>query len=190
VVVLRAAEASVPARGAVEVALPAAALSSKSTVGIQSFKLTEATEPRLAPLLKYLAGQPDAPRTTTQLAVFCLLENITFAQWLHFLAATPGSAGPAEPHPTPAEVTQAIDVLGILREIAPEQPFALKADSDLKLRALRNPWCRAKAMQIYGLQIGDGALPPDIGQLLHTQAGDNCPVCRQRTRMQQPLGEP
>jgi hypothetical protein len=184
-VVLRGAEAGVPARGAVEVALPAAALSSKSRAASASFTLTDATEPRLAPLLKYLTGQPEAPRATAQLAVFCLLENISFAGWLRFLSAS----APDESHPTPAEVAQAIDALGILRTVAPEQAFALQSDSDLKLRALRNPWCRAKAMQLYGLQIGDGALPPDIGQLLHTKPGDNCPVCRQRTLLQQPGGD-
>ena len=30
----------------------------------------------------------------------------------------------------------------------------------------------------------DGTVPPDIGQLLHTTPGDNCPICRQRAEMQ------
>jgi hypothetical protein len=60
----------------------------------------------------------------------------------------------------------------------------LAGDSELKLRALRNPWCRAKAMQVYGLSLGDGAVPPDLGQLLHTKPGDNCPICRQRALME------
>jgi hypothetical protein len=78
----------------------------------------------------------------------------------------------------------------VLREISPDKTFALASDSELKLRALRNPWCRAKAMQLYGMTIpGDappGAVPPDLGQLLHTKPGDNCPICRMRAQMQAP----
>lgn len=181
VIVLRKAEASVPPQGVVDVALPVAALSSKSTGATQIFNLTNASEPRLTPLLGYLANQPDAPRATVQVTVLCLLENLTYPQWLQFL----GGGEPAkDPHPTPAEVTQAVDVLGLLRQLAPQQTFALTGDSELKLRALRNPWCRAKAMQVYGLSLGDGAVPPDLGQLLHTKPGDNCPICRQRALLE------
>ena len=182
VIVLRKAEANVPPQGAVDVALPVAALSSKSAGVTQVFNLTNASEPRLAPLLGYLANQPDAPRATVQVAVLCLLENLTYPQWLQSLASTSESG--KEPHPTPAEVTQAVDVLGLLRQLAPQQTFALVGDSELKLRALRNPWCRAKAMQVYGLSLGDGAVPPDLGQLLHTKPGDNCPICRQRALLE------
>lgn len=189
VIVLRKAEASVPPRSAVDVALPVAALSSQSSGTAQSYTLTSATEPRLAPLLGYLASQPDAPRTTAQIAVLCLLENLSFAQWLQFLSGPPGSTSASDPHPTPAEVTQAVDVLGLLRQLAPQQTFALTGDSELKLRALRNPWCRVKAMQIYGLSLGDGAVPADLGQLLHTKPGDNCPICRQRALMEKAAGD-
>jgi hypothetical protein len=185
VVVLRKADANVPPQSAVEVALPVAALSSKSNATTQPFALTPAGEPRLTPLLNYLAGQPDAPRSTAQLAVFCLLENISYGQWIQFLSSASAGTTPGEPHPTPAEITQAVDVLGLLRQVAPQQAFALATDSELKLRALRNPWCRVKAMQIYGLNLGDGAVPPDLGQLLHTKPGDNCPICRQRALLQQ-----
>ena len=72
-------------------------------------------------------------------------------------AASLAAPQPDEPagqvHPTPAEITQAIDALGVLREIVPAQTFALGSDAELKLRALRNPWCRAKAMQLYGMTI-------------------------------------
>ena len=186
--VLRAASATVPAQGSVEVALPAAALSSKSACAAQPFAPAATTEPRLAGLLKFLANQPDAPKATAQLAILSLLEDITFPQWMQFLA-TPAASTPAEPHPTPNEVTQAIDVLGILRAVAPKQTFALAADPELKVRALRNPWCRAKAMQLYGLDLGDGAAPPDLGQLLHTKPDDNCPICRQRALMQRPASD-
>jgi len=184
VVVLRKAETSVPPKGAVEVALPVAALSSKNATSTQPFTLTAASEPKLGPLLDYLAGQPDAPRSTAQLAIFCLLENMTYGQWLQTLADPPGAAPATTTHPTPAEITQAVDVLGLLRQLAPQQSFAIASDSELKLRALRNPWCRVKAMQIYGLSLGDGAIPPDLGQLLHTKPGDNCPICRQRALME------
>jgi hypothetical protein len=186
--ILRGASATIPPQGFVDIALPAAALSSKSTCAAQPFTPTATTEPRLAGLLKFLADQPDAPKATAQLAVLCLLEDISFPQWVRFLA-TPATSAPAESHPTPNEVTQAIDVLGILRTIAPKQTFALAADPELKLRALRNPSCRAKAMQIYGLDLGDGAVPPDLGQLLHTKPNDNCPICRQRALMQRPASD-
>lgn len=178
VIVLRAATVELAAQAAVEVALPVAALSSKNATKTQTFALTTASEPRLAVLLKALADQPDAPRSTAQLAVLCLLEDVTFSRWRQLLGDAAGS------QPTPAEVTQAIDALGLLRTVAPQQTFALAADADLKLRALRNPWCRAKAMAIYGLDLGDDSAPPDLRQLLHTQPGDNCPICRQRTLMQ------
>ncbi|MEI9895547.1 MAG: hypothetical protein WDN28_17060 [Chthoniobacter sp.] len=109
------------------------------------------------------------------MAVFCLLENTSYAQWLQSLSGPSGIAAASDPHPTPAEVTQAVDVLGLLRQVAPQQTFALAGDSELKLRALRNPWCRVKAMQIYGLNLGDGAVPPDLGQLLHTKPGGQLP---------------
>jgi len=189
VIVLRKAEASIPSQGAVDVALPVAALSSKSTGTPQPFVVTAASEPRLAPLLDYLANQPDAPRATAQITVLCLLENMSYAQWLQYLAGSAGSVPASDPHPTPAEVTQAVDVLGLLRRLAPQQTFALATDSELKLRALRNPWCRVKAMQIYGLNLGDGAVPPDLGQLLHTKPGDNCPICRQRALMEKAAGD-
>ena len=189
VIALRKAEATVPPQSAVDVALPVAALSSKSSGATQAFALTAATEPRLTPLLDYLANQPDAPRSTAQMTVFCLLENMSYAQWLQFLSGPAGSAPASDPHPTPAEVTQAVDVLGLLRQLAPGQTFALAGDSELKLRALRNPWCRVKAMQVYGLNLGDGAVPPDLGQLLHTRPGDNCPICRQRALMEKAAGD-
>ncbi len=184
VINLRTAAAHVPAASALEVALPVAALTSKNTATPQSFTLTNASEPQLAALLQTLADQPDAPRSTAQLAVLALLEDLSFAQWRQFL----GLAGEAQP--TPAEVTQAIDALGLLRLATPQRTFALAADPDLKLRALRNPWCRAKAMLVYGLDLGDGAVPPDLRQLLHTAPGDNCPICRQRALLEAPANAP
>jgi hypothetical protein len=184
VIVLRAATVAVPGRGAVDVSMPAAALSSKTAAAPQRYRLEGASEPRLAALLKTLADQPDAPRPTMQLAVLAIMEDIHFAEWRRFL----GTSGEAQP--TPAEVTQAIDALGLLRTAAPQQTFALGNDSELKLRALRNPWSRAKAVALYGLDSGVDPIVPDLRQLLHTQAGDNCPTCRQRALMQKPADLP
>lgn len=181
VIVLREATATVPAGGAMEVSLPVVALSSKNEAVEQVFVLQTGTEARLAGLIKALADQPDAPRATVQLTVLALLEDMNFSQWRQFL----GAATTAQ-QPTPAEVTQAVDALGLLRQAAPQGTFALASDTELKLRALRNPWSRGKAMALYGLDAGVEAAAPDLRQLLHTQAGDNCPVCRQRALMQKP----
>jgi len=185
-IVLRAAQLRVPAHGSAEASLPAAALSSANALASEPFQALSDAEPRLDGLLKYLSTQPDAPRETAQLATLCLLENIDFQKWEQFLAPQKAGDPAIQPHPTPAQVTQAVDAMGILRTVAPTQTFALASDSGLKLLALRNPWCRAKAMQLYGISIpgGDGQLP-NLGQLLHTRPGDNCPICRQRALMQQ-----
>ena len=178
VIVLREATATVPPQAAVDATLPVAALSSKNSPAPQPFTVQAATEPRLATLLQSVADLPDAPRATVQLAVFALLEDINFSQWHQYLGAAAGA------QPTPAEVTQAIDALGLLRTAEPNRTLALANDTELKLRALRNPWSRAKAVALYGLDTGGAAVPPDLRQLLHTQPGDNCPICRQRDLMQ------
>ena len=190
-IVLRAAQVSVPARATVDVSLPAAALSSKNAAVTEPYRLTPDAEPRLAGLLKFLSDKPDAPKPTSQLAALAILEDITFPQWQQFLAPQRVGDAPGQTHPTPAEVTQAIDSLGILRTLLPEKSFALATDAELKFRALRNPWCRAKAMQLYGIALpaSDGAVPPDIRELLHLTPGDNCPICRQRAQMQAPASE-
>lgn len=178
-VTLRETVLEVPPRGTLEARIPAAALSI-STEAAEDAPARAAgdPEPKLAGLLKLLAAQPDLPRTTSQCAVFALTEDITFAQWVAFRAGAKGD----EP------LLEAIDALGILRAIAPEKGFRLAADPELKLRALRHPGTRAKAGQLYGLALPGnappGATPPDVGQLLHTKSGDNCPVCRMRERMQ------
>lgn len=168
-----------------EAILPAALLSSKLPPPEKSLRFLDDEETRLAGLLKRLAGEKDMPRATAQFAVFCLLEDMTFAGWQKFLAAQRAPA--KQPQPTPAEVAQAIDVLGLVKETAPERTFALASDGELKVRALRNPWCRAKAMQLYGIKVTDDGSEfglPNLSQLLHTKPGDNCPVCRSRAEMQ------
>ena len=141
-------------------------------------RATTETEPRLAGLLDYFAQHNDVPRLTAQLLVLCVTEDITFAPWRRFLGAKPGA------EPAPQEVVAAIDALGVLHAIHPQRSFALAADVELKLRALRNPVARGKATQLYGLALPDAPLPPTLGTLLHLKPGDNCPICRQRALMQ------
>jgi hypothetical protein len=192
VIILRGGQLEVAPGGTSDAQIPTAALSSKNGFSpAAAFVPLSDTEAKLDPLLKFLATRTDVPRETSQILALALLEDINFAQWEQFLAPQRAADPPGQAHPTPAEITQAIDALGVLHEIAPGKAFALTADSGLKLRALRNPWCRAKAMQLYGMTIpGDagagGGLPPDLGQLLHTKPGDNCPICRMREQMQGP----
>ncbi len=193
-IVLRTAPITIAARASADVALPVIALAAKNANIAQPYQATNDTEPRLTDLLKFLADKPDkpdAPRATAQLAALAILEDLTFPQWLQILSQPRPGEPPDPNHPTPAEITQAIDALGILRTIAPAKNFALATDGELKLRALRNPWCRVKAMQLYGITLptSDGAVPPDLGQLLHTKVGDNCPICRQRAQMQAGPGD-
>lgn len=180
VIALRAAPMTIAGGGSFVATIPATA---------QTCTATRARVPKLDPLLAWLAQQPDAPRATTQLAVLSLLEDIGFSQWQGFLLAALPNADPAT-HPTPGEIVQAVDALAILREIAPGTALALAKDPELKLRALRNPWTRAKAAQLYGIALpapdGSAVEIPTIGQLLHRIPGDNCPVCRARARMQPP----
>lgn len=184
VLLVRTARLTVPPGGSVEALLPTVALSAKNACATRAFSATKEQVPALAPLLRLAAERADLPNDTTQLLALALLEDIAFTPWQDFLVAQRTKEAAEQPHPTPAEVTLAIDALGLLRQLAPERQFALGTDPELKLRALRNPWCRAKAVQLYGLDAV--ALPPDIGQLLHARPGDNCPICRQRAKMQSP----
>jgi hypothetical protein len=192
-VVLHGATLAVAPGSTGEALLPAALLSSKQPPPGNPLRISDAAETRLDPLLKRLAGLQDVPRATAQFSVFCLLEDMAFAGWRKFLAAQRASESDKESsNPTPAEVAQAIDVLGLLREVAPDRAFALASDGDLKRRALRNPWCRAKAMQIYGIKVTDDGSEfglPNMSQLLHTKPGDNCPVCRTRAEMQKGVSD-
>ncbi len=170
--------------GVTEAKVPAASLGTENTLLTgEKASVQPGAEPVLAPLLKFLATQKDAPRATSQCVILALLHDFSFEQWLTFRRAAPMQT-PDEP------LLEAVDALGILRLISPEKTFRLAQDPELKLRALRHPATRGKAGQLYGLTIpGDvapGQTPPDLGQLLHTKPGDNCPICRMRNQMQAP----
>jgi hypothetical protein len=180
-------EAKVAPNSETEAILPAAALSTKNSASQRAVKLAPLDEPRLAALIAFFAHQPDLPRPTGQLAVFILLEDITWPNWKQWLGPNWEAEKPRKPHPTPAEIAQAVDAIAFARLAAPNQKFAILADEDLKRLAVRNPWARGKAMAIYGLTVedaitGDPSLPPDLGKLLHTSPNDNCPICRQRAK--------
>ena len=190
-IVLRDLDAKLEAKGESDAVLPMAALSSKNQGTQRTLKLAPEPEPRLAALLALFAKQNDLPRTTAQLAVFVALEDMTWEAWTQWLAAT-RPPGKAKQTVTPAEVAQAVDGLAFVKlSNSPKSP-AMLADEGLKRLALRNPWARGKAMVLYGLSVenalsGDPALPPDLNQLLHISANDNCPICRQREKMKPDL---
>jgi hypothetical protein len=188
-ITLRALRAEIAAGGEAEAVLPTAALSSKNTSTQRTLTPAAHGEPRLAKLLEFFDKQNDLPRATGQLAIFVLLEDITWAGWQQWLAPVWALEKPAKPHPTPAEVAQAVDALAFVKLAASEKAPAFLKDEDFKRLALRNPWARGKAMVLYGLSVedaitGDPSLPPDLGKLLHTAPNDNCPICRQRGQMQ------
>src|SRR5262249_55245402 len=124
------------------------------------------------------AKQNDLPRATAQLATLLLLENIEFKQWEEFLRRETVT----ETRPTPADIAAAVDAISIVRKLAPERKLAIAEDPEFRLRALRNPWSRAKAMQLFGMNPPEGVPIPDVNQLLHTRPGDNCPICRLRNQ--------
>ncbi|MGB8166408.1 MAG: hypothetical protein WCF18_02885 [Chthoniobacteraceae bacterium] len=182
-VALRSAELTVEPHSSGEMSIPAAVLSTRALDRTQPFELSEVTVPALGALLDYFQSRDDVPRTTAQLLVLCVQEDVSFSKWRDFLARQSASESSASA-PLPDEVATAIDALGVLRQLSPQRTFALASDAELKLRALRNPLARVKAMKLYGLELPDAPLPPELGTLLHTKPGDNCPICRQRALMQ------
>lgn len=182
-VTLRAFEVKLDAGASAEASLPTAALATKNVKSDRPLTLSAGAEPRLAPLVKLFASHNDLPRATAQLAVFIVLEDIRWPAWRAWSASASGKA--ATDAPTPAEVAQAVDALGIVRLAMPDKKPALLVSEELKRLALRNPQARGKAGALYGLTVensvtGEPALAPDLRQLLHMSANDNCPTCRLR----------
>lgn len=188
-ITLRAVVLEAKAGGESEAILPTAALSSKNTLAQRELTRAATGEPRLAKLLEFFDKQNDLPRSTAQLAVFIVLEDTSWAAWRQWMIPIWAAEKPTKPHPTPAEVAQAVDAAAFAKLAGVEKPSALLADDDFKRLALRNPWARPKAMALYGMSVedaitGDPSQPPDLGKLLHTAPNDNCPICRQRAEME------
>ncbi len=106
---------------------------------------------------------------------------LAFALALHALAALPErplaeTRVALHREPTPAEIAMLVEALAFAQAASTAKMPALGEDADFRRRALRNPWVRARAIQIFNLAFD--AVPPEIGALLHTRPGDNCPICR------------
>lgn len=165
-----------------ELVVPVVPLSLKNGATLEAFTPGRDQVAALQPFIELSAKQNDLPRATSQLAALLLLENVEFAHWQEFLRRETSS----ETRPTPADIAAAIDAISIVRKLAPERKLAIADDPEFRLRALRNPWSRAKAMQLFGMNPPEGVPIPDLNQLLHTRPGDNCPVCRLRNQAADP----
>jgi hypothetical protein len=190
IISLRAADVKLAPGEESAIEIPSVAMTHTHAGEMRVFRITEIRDERLKSFLNYAANRDDLPRATAQLVVFALLEDITFQRWSQIAAIYSTPPGDA-----PDTIVQAIDALAILRTVAPDRQFALAGDNELKMRALRNPKTRPKALQLYGMHIpADGAdiapgVAPDIGQLLHTKAGDNCPICKMRQQAGKSAGD-
>ena len=161
-----------------EMAIPVVPLSLKNGAAREAFAVTADRADALQPLFEYSTRHNDLPRATSQLAALLLLEAVDFAKWQEFLQRETAP----EPRPTPADIAAAVDAISIVRQLAPDRKIAIATEPEFRLRALRNPWSRAKAMQLFGMNPPEGVPIPDLNQLLHTRPGDNCPVCRLRSQ--------
>jgi len=177
-VTIRPASTTIETAQTAEIIIPAVPLSLKNGAMLESFRITRERVDSLQPLFDWSAKENDLPRKTAQLVSLLLLENATLPQLQEFLARERRS----EPSPTPADVAGIVDAISIVRQIAPDRELVIADDPQFRLRALRNPWSRPKAMQLFGMNPPEGVPIPDLKQLLHTKPGDNCPVCRLRSQ--------
>jgi hypothetical protein len=159
---------------ATETVIPAVALSAKSDRTPSRCHASSDPIPALQPLIEYSTAHDDLPRSTAQCTTLILLEDISFKRWLDFRQTA---------RPANDETVTAIDALALANRLRPGGTFAMATDPELRLRALRNPLSRAKAMQIFGMAAPEGVPILQIDRLLHTQPGDNCPICRLRAQM-------
>ncbi|MEQ1858355.1 MAG: hypothetical protein ABMA13_00305 [Chthoniobacteraceae bacterium] len=116
------------------------------------------------------ACRPPVPET---LAARLLREDFTFAEWRATLGREPAAA----------DLGALLDALTEAHAQAPDRMLKLAQDGEFRQRTLRTSEVRAQAMRVFGLDVPDG-VPAGINQLLHTQPGDNCPVCRMREQTQ------
>lgn len=182
VATIRSASMQIAKGQAGEIVVPIVPLSLKNGTTAELFTIVPDRVEALQPLIELSAKENDLPRATAQLAALLLLENVEFAPWQEFLRREPLN----EPRPTPSDIAAAIDAISIARKLAPERKLTIADDPEFRLRALRNPWSRAKAMQLFGMNPPEGVPIPDLNQLLHTRPGDNCPVCRLRAQSSDP----
>jgi hypothetical protein len=137
-------------------------------------------------LILFSKAHDDLPRPTAQLATWILIENITYAQWIATLTAGSAPADPATFPLPPEHLITAIDALAIVRGLHPERTFALADAAEFRVRALRFPATRARAMTLFGIAPPEGIPETSLQDLLHTKPGDNCPICRWRGKMSAP----
>lgn len=160
-----------------DVIVPAVPLASLNGVNVAPYSITKETVAELQPLLVYSTGKDDLPRCTLQLTALLLLEDVSLERWEAFSRKGSNSS---------ADVAVMIDALGLARTLKPGAEFKLARDPGLRLKAIRNPVARPKALKLFGLEDPDGAGTPGIDALLHTGAGDNCPICRMRAKAADP----
>lgn len=175
---IRSVTVDLPPGQTFEGSLPAVPLSLGNGSATENYRVTTEEAPALRPLLDYSAKTNDLPRLTAQLTALLLLEDVSFIKWRDFLGHEPDAK----------EIATAVDALALAKQLAPGKSLALTEDADLRLRALRQPLVRAKAMQLFGIAAPDGVPVPDVQQLLHTRPGDNCPICRMRAQMERQPG--
>jgi len=178
VAVIRRAEMQIASGQTAEIVVPVVPLSLKNGAAVEVFVPVTERIGALQPFLDLSAKENDLPRATAQLAALLLLDQVDVMHWQEFLRKEESK----DPRPTPADIAAAVDAIAIVRKLAPERKIAMADDPEFRLRALRNPWSRAKAMQLFGMNPPEGVPIPDVNQLLHTRPGDNCPICRLRSQ--------
>jgi hypothetical protein len=191
-IVIRTFRTELAASSESEAILPTAAFSSKNSATQRPLKLSAENDPKLGALLALFDKYNDLPRPTAQIAVFIMLEDMNFAEWQKWMEPKWAQENPRKPHPNPTEISQLIDAIGLVKLAEPQRQPKILADEMLKRLALKNSFARGKAMALYGLSVddaisGEPSQPPNLNQLLHLSPGDNCPICRQRAKMQPDL---
>jgi hypothetical protein len=133
----------------------------------EPYALTAEKATELQPLLDYSAAHNDLPRATAQVTALLLRGDTSYAAWLGFLRHDKS----AETRPTPTDIVAAVDGLALAKQLQPKREFALAQDADFRLRAVRNPWSRAKAMQLFAMTLPDGVVAPGHRATASHQAG-------------------
>lgn len=132
-----------------------------STLGIASSNcvmdapctVSSARQPKLQPLLDYLADHPEVSTAAAQTAALAILENLPASAFAKFAVA--GSDVPAQ-WDTAAfkvDVSDLIQALIVLKGIGiPDEQLAITVDPQTKIEAMLDPLSHAMAMRYYGIQ--------------------------------------